>query len=123
MKPFLLIMLLIFSLQWIDIPSQEVIPSASSPEKDDTLEQWVASLEPICEFEVTEEYPNVILELFNQLVEQKMRRLQIRISYMQACKMSQFMEHKRNFVLFMLSVVIWNILLLPEALSGNHSVK
>ncbi len=71
MKPFLLIMLLIFSLQWIDIPSQEVIPSASSPEKDDTLEQWVASLEPICEFEVTEEYPNVILELFNQLVEQK----------------------------------------------------
>lgn len=71
MKRSLLIFVLIFLFFGLYITYKEFVPSVSSPEKDDSLEQWVASLEPICEFKVTEEYPNAILELFNQLVEQK----------------------------------------------------
>ena len=71
MKQLLFILALIFSLQGRYIASEELTPSVPSLERDDVLEQWVATLEPICEFKVTEEYPDVILELFDQLVEQR----------------------------------------------------
>lgn len=72
MKPFLFILPGILLLLGIYIfVSGKFISSESLPEKDDALEQWAASLEPICEFKVTKGYPNVILEMFNQLIEQK----------------------------------------------------
>ena len=71
MKQFLLILLLIFTLQGRYIASEELASAVPSAEQDQALEQWVADLEPVCEFEVTEEYPGVILELFDQLTEQR----------------------------------------------------
>ena len=71
MKHFLSILFLIFMIPVVYIASENFTPSEPSLESDDALEQWVENLEPICEFEVTEEYPNVILELFNLLIEQK----------------------------------------------------
>ena len=70
MRHFLLILLLIFSFQGAGLASEE-LGSAAAPQEDAALEQWVASLEPVCEFEVTGEYPGVILELFDQLVERQ----------------------------------------------------
>ena len=67
MKQLLLILLLIFTLQRRYIASEELASAVPSAEQDQALEQWVADLEPVCEFEVTEEYPGVILELFDQL--------------------------------------------------------
>ncbi|MBM6923277.1 hypothetical protein H9X81_06200 [Hydrogenoanaerobacterium saccharovorans] len=71
MKQLLLILLLIFTLQRRYIASEELASAVPSAEQDQALEQWVADLEPVCEFEVTEEYPGVILELFDQLTEQR----------------------------------------------------
>lgn len=71
MKQLLLILLLIFTLQGRYIASEELASSVPSAEQDQALEQWVEDLELVCEFEVTEEYPGVILELFDQLTEQR----------------------------------------------------
>ena len=71
MKHLLLVLILFSALQGSHLAAEELAPAASVPEQDEALEQWVADLEPVCEFPVTEEYPGVILELFDQLIEQE----------------------------------------------------
>lgn len=71
MKHLLLVLILFAALQRSHLAAEELAPAASVPEQDEALEQWVADLEPVCEFSVTEEYPGVILELFSRLVEQE----------------------------------------------------
>ena len=71
MRHFLLVLILMLSFQGAGLASEEFRSPAASPEGDAALEQWVASLEPVCEFEVTGEYPGVILELFQPLVERQ----------------------------------------------------
>ena len=66
MSQLLLILLMVFSVQGILAPAGSV--SGAVPGEDAALEQWAEQLEPICEFEVTEEYPGVILELFDPLI-------------------------------------------------------
>lgn len=51
MKQLLLMLLLIFTLQGRYIASEEIASTVPSAEQDQALEQWVADLEPVCEFE------------------------------------------------------------------------
>ena len=62
---------LLLSVQGAQTASVEHALSEAVPEQDAALEQWVAALEPVCEFTVTEDYPEVILELFDLLIEEE----------------------------------------------------
>ena len=68
MRQLLLMLALLLSVQGGGIASAGSLPGAA-PEGDPALEQWAAGLEPVCEFPVTEDYPGVILELFDRLIE------------------------------------------------------
>ena len=71
MRLFLFMLALLLSVQGAQTASVEHALPGAVPEQDAALEQWVAALEPVCEFTVTEDYPEVILELFDLLIEEE----------------------------------------------------
>ena len=71
MRSFLFMLALFLSVQGAQTASVESALPGAVPEQDAALEQWVAALEPVCEFTVTEDYPEVILELFDLLIEEE----------------------------------------------------
>ena len=71
MRSFLFMLALLLSVQGAQTASVESALPGAVPEQDAALEQWVAALEPVREFTVTEDYPEVILELFDLLIEEE----------------------------------------------------
>lgn len=71
MKHLVLILILTTALQGQYMARENPAPADSVLEQDHVLEQWVADLEPVCEFRTTEPYPEVIPELFDRIMEQR----------------------------------------------------